>query len=75
LRDGRENNQQDVTATMPDADVAKGHDFGRDAGDDVAPNVDAQPGNASGTDGKRGSRAQKSASSLRIKWKNGCRAR
>lgn len=55
-----ENNQQDVTATMPDADVAKATTSGEMLAHDVAPNVDAQPGNASGTEaGKRGSRAQK----------------
>ncbi len=55
-----ENNQQDVTATMPDADVANATTSGEMLAHDVAPNVDAQPGNASGTEaGKRGSRAQK----------------
>jgi small subunit ribosomal protein S17 len=55
-----ENNQQDVTATMPDADVAAATTSGEMLAHDVAPNVDAQPGNASGTEaGKRGSRAQK----------------
>jgi len=55
-----ENNQQDVTATMPDAEVAAATTSGEMLAHDVAPNVDAQPGNASGTEaGKRGSRAQK----------------
>lgn len=55
-----ENNQQDVTATMPDAEVAAATTSGEMLAHDVAPNIDAQPGNASGTEaGKRGSRAQK----------------
>ncbi len=55
-----ENNQQDVTATMPDAQVAEATTSGEMLAHDVAPNIDAQPGNAAGTEaGKRGSRAQK----------------
>lgn len=55
-----EENQEDVKPTTPDAGVAELTDAGETLAHKVAPNVDSQPGNASGTEaGKRGSRAQK----------------
>src|SRR5215217_6706452 len=55
-----EENQEDVKPTTPDAEVAELTDAGETLAHQVAPNVDSQPGNASGTEaGKRGSRAQK----------------
>jgi small subunit ribosomal protein S17 len=55
-----EENQEDVTPTTADAAVAEITDAGETLAHAVAPNVDSQPGNASGTEaGKRGNRAQK----------------
>ena len=50
----------DVDPTSPESEVAKATVAGETLAHEVAPNVDAQPGNASGTEaGKRGNRAQK----------------
>ena len=50
----------DVQPTSTDAEVAEGTTAGETLAHNVAPNVDSQPGNASGTEaGKRGNRAQK----------------
>ena len=50
----------DVEATSPELEVAEAVASGETLAHEVAPNVDAQPGNASGTEaGKRGNRAQK----------------
>ncbi|HWS98621.1 MAG TPA: 30S ribosomal protein S17 [Pyrinomonadaceae bacterium] len=55
-----EENQEDLTPTSTDADVAEITDAGETLAHAVAPNVDSQPGNASGTEaGKRGKRSQK----------------
>ena len=62
-----EDNQEDVTPvsadvvpTSAEAEVAKAIVAGETLAHEVAPNIDAQPGNASGTEaGKRGNRAQK----------------
>jgi small subunit ribosomal protein S17 len=55
-----EENQEDVKPTMDDAAVAEGTKAGETLAHAVAPNIDSQPGNASGTeDGKRGKRSQK----------------
>jgi small subunit ribosomal protein S17 len=55
-----EENQEDVRPTSPDADVAEATTAGETLAHAVAPNVDSQPGNASGSEaGKRGNRAQK----------------
>ena len=62
-----EDNQEDVTPvstdvvpTSPETEVAKATVAGETLAHEVAPNIDAQPGNASGTEaGKRGNRAQK----------------
>jgi small subunit ribosomal protein S17 len=62
-----EENQQDVTPlsedvkpTSDEAQVAEAVVAGETLAHEVAPNVDAQPGNASGSEaGKRGNRAQK----------------
>ncbi len=62
-----EENQQDVTPvsedvepTSSDEQVAKAVVAGETLAHEVAPNVDSQPGNASGSEaGKRGNRAQK----------------
>jgi small subunit ribosomal protein S17 len=55
-----EENQEDVKPTTDDAAVAELTDAGETLAHAVAPNVDSQPGNASGTEaGKRGNRAQK----------------
>lgn len=55
-----EENQEDVKPTTNDAAVAELTDAGETLAHAVAPNVDSQPGNASGTEaGKRGNRAQK----------------
>jgi small subunit ribosomal protein S17 len=50
----------DVQPTSTDAEVAENTTAGETLAHSVAPNVDSQPGNASGTEaGKRGNRAQK----------------
>lgn len=55
-----EENTEDLKATSGDAEVAEGTRAGETLAHKVAPNVDSQPGNASGTEaGKRGTRAQK----------------
>ena len=55
-----EENQEDVKPTTDDATVAEVTDAGETLAHAVAPNVDSQPGNASGTEaGRRGNRAQK----------------
>jgi small subunit ribosomal protein S17 len=55
-----EENQEDVRPTSEDAEVAKATTAGETLAHAVAPNVDSQPGNASGSEaGKRGNRAQK----------------
>jgi small subunit ribosomal protein S17 len=56
-----EENQEEVQATnAADATVAEETKAGETLAHAVAPNVDSQPGNASGTEaGKRGKRSQK----------------
>ena len=55
-----EENQEDLKPTSTDAEVAEGTTAGETLAHATAPNVDSQPGNASGTEaGKRGNRAQK----------------
>jgi len=55
-----EENQEDVRPTSPDAEVAEVTTAGETLAHAVAPNVDSQPGNTSGSEaGKRGNRAQK----------------
>ena len=55
-----EENQEDVRPTSGDAEVAEATTAGETLAHAVAPNVDSQPGNASGSEaGKRGNRAQK----------------
>ena len=55
-----EENQEDVMPTSTDAEVAETTTAGETLAHAVAPNVDSQPGNASGSEaGKRGNRAQK----------------
>ncbi|MFN2453996.1 MAG: 30S ribosomal protein S17 [Pyrinomonadaceae bacterium] len=55
-----ENNQQDVTAASHDEQVAEATTSGETLAHDLAPNIDSQAGNATGTEaGKRGNRAQK----------------
>jgi small subunit ribosomal protein S17 len=55
-----EENQEDVQPTSGDAEVAEATTAGETLAHAVAPNVDSQPGNASGSEaGKRGNRAQK----------------
>ena len=55
-----EENQEDVRPTSEDAEVAEATTSGETLAHAVAPNVDSQPGNASGSEaGKRGNRAQK----------------
>jgi small subunit ribosomal protein S17 len=55
-----ENNQQDVTAASSGAQVAEATVSGETLAHSVAPNIDSQAGNATGTEaGKRGTRAQK----------------
>ncbi len=56
-----EENREEATETMrEDAQAAEETTSGENLAHRVAPNVDAQPGNASGTEaGKRGQRAQK----------------
>lgn len=55
-----EENQEDVMPTSDDAEVAEATTAGETLAHAVAPNVDSQPGNASGSEaGKRGNRAQK----------------
>ncbi len=55
-----ENEAADVQPTSSDAEVAENTSAGEALAHAVAPNVDSQPGNASGTEaGKRGNRAQK----------------
>jgi small subunit ribosomal protein S17 len=62
-----EENQEDVTPvstdvepTSTEAEVAKAVVAGETLAHEIAPNIDSQPGNASGTEaGTRGNRAQK----------------
>jgi small subunit ribosomal protein S17 len=55
-----EENQTDVTPASEDAQVADATRSGETLAHEVAPNVDSQAGNASGSEaGKRGNRAQK----------------
>ena len=55
-----EENQEDVKPVTDDAAVAEVTDAGETLAHAVAPNVDSQPGDASGTEvGKRGKRSQK----------------
>ncbi len=55
-----EKQAEDVSAASTDAEVAESTTTGEMLAHDVAPNVDSQPGNATGTEaGKRGNRAQK----------------
>ncbi len=55
-----EENQEDLRPTSGEAEVAESTAAGETLAHRVAPNVDSQPGNASGTEaGKRGNRAQK----------------
>jgi small subunit ribosomal protein S17 len=56
-----ENQEQDVKPTTPDAEVAERTTAGETLAHEVAPNVDSQAGNASGTEAGlgRGNRAQK----------------
>ena len=55
-----EDNQEDLRPTSTDAEVAAGTGAGETLAHAVAPNVDSQAGNASGTEaGKRGKRSQK----------------
>jgi small subunit ribosomal protein S17 len=55
-----EENQTDVNPASEDAQVAEATTAGETLAHEVAPNVDSQAGNASGTEaGKRGNRAQK----------------
>jgi small subunit ribosomal protein S17 len=55
-----EENQEEVKPTSDEGSVAEGTQAGETLAHAVAPNVDSQPGNASGTEaGKRGNRAQK----------------
>jgi small subunit ribosomal protein S17 len=50
----------DVSPASTDAEVVENTTAGETLAHDVAPNIDSQPGNASGTEaGKRGNRAQK----------------
>lgn len=52
--------EADVQPTSTDAEVAENTTTGEMLAHNVAPNVDSQPGNATGTEaGKRGNRAQK----------------
>ena len=55
-----EENQEDLKPTTADASVAETVTSGETLAHTVAPNVDSQAGNASGSEaGKRGSRSQK----------------
>jgi small subunit ribosomal protein S17 len=55
-----EENQEEVSQTADDAAVAEETKAGETLAHAVAPNIDSQPGNASGTEaGKRGKRSQK----------------
>jgi small subunit ribosomal protein S17 len=55
-----EENQEELKPTSTDEQVAEGTHSGETLAHAVAPNVDSQAGNASGTEaGKRGNRAQK----------------
>ena len=55
-----EENQEEIKPTSTDEQVAEGTHSGETLAHRVAPNVDSQAGNASGTEaGKRGNRAQK----------------
>jgi small subunit ribosomal protein S17 len=55
-----EDNQEEVNPTAEDARVAEATTSGETLAHTVAPNVDSQAGNASGTEaGKRGKRSQK----------------
>src|ERR1700750_1358400 len=55
-----EENQEELNPTTEDAAVAEETKAGETLAHAVAPNVDSQPGNASGTEaGKRGKRSQK----------------
>ena len=52
--------REDLKPTTGDAQVAEGTEAGETLAHAVAPNVDSQPGDASGAEaGKRGNRAQK----------------
>jgi small subunit ribosomal protein S17 len=55
-----EENQEDLKTAADDASVAEETKAGETLAHAVAPNVDSQPGNASGTEaGKRGNRSEK----------------
>jgi small subunit ribosomal protein S17 len=55
-----EENQEDVKPTTDDAAIAEDTKAGETLAHAVAPNVDSQPGDASGAEaGKRGKRSQK----------------
>jgi small subunit ribosomal protein S17 len=55
-----EENQEDVKPTTEDAAIAEDTKAGETLAHAVAPNVDSQPGDASGAEaGKRGKRSQK----------------
>ena len=55
-----EENQEDLKPTTSDASVIEGTTAGETLAHAVAPNVDSQPGDATGSEaGKRGNRAQK----------------
>ncbi len=58
-----EENQEDVKPTSGEAEVAENTTAGETLAHEVAPNVDSQAGNATGTEagrtGERGNRAQK----------------
>jgi small subunit ribosomal protein S17 len=55
-----EENQEDLKPTTDEVAVAEGTKAGETLAHAVAPNVDSQPGDASGAEaGKRGNRAQK----------------
>jgi small subunit ribosomal protein S17 len=55
-----EENQEDLKPATPDETVAEETTAGETLAHAVAPNVDSQPGNASGTEaGKRGNRSEK----------------
>jgi small subunit ribosomal protein S17 len=56
-----EENQEDVKPTADDAQVVENTTAGETLAHELAPNVDSQPGNASGTEAgkERGKRSQK----------------
>jgi small subunit ribosomal protein S17 len=59
-QDNETTNEADVQPTSTDAEVVENTTTGEMLAHNVAPNVDSQPGNASGTEaGKRGKRSQK----------------